>query len=353
MLVESLVGEVVGAFVLLARNVLDLDVRKRGQQLFRASVERLKPLLLDPIASVHLLDDQLGVEAHLERVGLPRLDCFETVDEGVVLGLVVGHHPQPAVHGLQLHALLVLDDDARGGGTWIAARGAVCPEAQELRQLAARMRPQFSHCTSASPLRRICMPDEVTVTWHAAHWVPFTRAIGGRTRIRLKSAWSRGGTWAQIASFSVMTSASSVFHSASWVRRPGSSSVDVRLASSSSLLAERTDSSAASASSMIRSWASSSSTKRAFMCATSSDICMSSVGLRMRPLMSSFCRERRRERWSSRTLSDSRRRLATSSCLARAEASVSSRSTMAGSDSSLASVAASDSRSARSRSTSA
>src|SRR5947209_5118840 len=194
MLVESLVREVVGAFVLFARNVLDLDVRKRGQQLFRASVERLKPLLLDPIASVHLLDDQLGVEAHLERVGLPRLDCFESVDEGVVLGLVVGHHPQPAVHGLQLHALLVLDDDARGG------------------------------------------------------------------------------TWAQIASFSVMTSASSIFHSASWVRRPGSSSVDVRVASSSSLVAERTDSSAASASSMMRSWASSSSTKRAFMCATSSDI---------------------------------------------------------------------------------
>src|SRR5712692_8038318 len=337
MLIESLVGEKVGALVLLALDMLHLDVGKRGQQLFRARVQFLQPGFLDPVASVHLLDDQLRIEAHLELVGLPRLDRFETVDEGVVLGLVVGHHPEPAVHGLQLDAVLVLDEDARGCRSWIAARCAVSAEAQELRQLATRMRPQFSHCTSASPLRRICMPDEVTVTWHAAHFVPLTRAIGGRTRMRLNSVWSRGGTWTQIASFSSTTSASSVFHSASWLRKPGSSSADTRLASSTSFVAERTASSAASASSMIRIWASSSSAKRAFMCATSSDICKSSVGLRIRPLISSFCLELRRARCSSRTLSDSRSRPATSSCVVRAEASVSSRSTTAGSESSRAS----------------
>src|SRR5947207_1094487 len=255
MLIESLVGEVIGALVLLARYLLDRDIREQVQKLFRARVQLLQPRFLDPVASVHLLDDQLGIEADLELVRLPRLDRFETVDEGVVLGFVVGHHPQPAVHGPQLHAVLVLDDDARGGGSWIAARGAIGAEAQELRQRATRMRPQFSHCTSASPLRRICMPDDVTVTWHAAHSVPLTRAIGGRTR--------------------------------------------------------------------------------------------------MRPLISSFSLERRRERWSSRAASDSRRRPATSSCWARAAASASSRWTMAGSDSSLASVAEMDSRSVRSRSTSA
>src|SRR5579859_5563595 len=314
MLVESLVGEVVGALVLFALDVLDRDVWKRAQQLLRARVQLLQPRLLHAVASVHLLDDQLGIEAHLELVRLPRFDRLETVDEGVVLGFVVGHQPQPAVHGLQLHAVLVLDDDARGGGSGVSARGAIRAEAQELRQLATRMRPQFSHWTSASPLRRICMPDDVTVTWHAAHCVPATRAIGGRTRMRLKSAWSRWGTWAQIVSFSATTSLNSPFHSSSWVRRPGSSSRDARFASSSSLVAERTASSAASASSMIRSSASSSSAKRARICATSSDICMSSVGLRMRPLMSSFSLERRRERWSSRTLSESRSLPATSSC---------------------------------------
>src|SRR5439155_466990 len=234
MLIESLVGEIVGALVLLARYLLDRDIREQVQKLFRARVQLLEPRFLDPVASVHLLDDQLGIEADLELVRLPRLDRFETVDEGVVLGFVVGHHPQPAVHGPQLHAVLVLDDDARGGGSRIAARGAIGAEAQELRQRATRMRPQFSHCTSASPLRRICIPDDVMVTWHAAHSVPLTRAIAGRTRMRLKRAWSRGGTWAQIASLSVTRSASSLFHSTSSVRSPGSSSADVRLASSSS-----------------------------------------------------------------------------------------------------------------------
>src|SRR2546423_301343 len=252
MLVEGLVGEVVGALVLIALDVLDLDVRKRGEQRLRARVQLFQPRLPHPVASVHLLDDQLGIETDLELVGLPRLDRFEAVDQGVVLGFVVGHHPQPAVHRLQLHAVLVLDDDSRRRGSGIAARRAVRAEAEELGQVTTtRMRPQFSHWTSASPLRAICMPDEVTVTWQAEHWVPFTRATGGRTRMRLKSAWSRAATWAQTASFSVTTSASSVFHSVSWFRRAGSSSVDARLASSSSLVAERTASSAASASSMI------------------------------------------------------------------------------------------------------
>src|SRR5467141_3959392 len=313
MLVESLVGEKVGALVLLALDMLDLDVWKRGQQLFRARVQLLQPRLLDPPGSVHLLDDKLRIEAHLQLVGLPRLDRFETVDEGVVLSLVVGHHPEPAVHRLQLHPVSVLDDDPCGGRSWIAARRAVRAEAQELCQRATRMRPQFSHCTSASPLRRICMPDDVTVTWHAEHSVPLTRAIGGRTRMRLNRVWSRGGTWTQIASLSATRSASSEFDSASWLRRAGSSSADPRLVSSSSLVAERTASSAASASSMIRIWASSSSAKRAFICATSSDICNSSVGLRILPLISSFCLELRRARCSSRTLSESRSRPATSS----------------------------------------
>src|SRR5947208_11598384 len=234
MLVQSLVGEVVGALVLIPLDVLDLDVWKRSQERLRSRVQLLQPRLPDPVASVHLLDDQLGIEADLELVGLPRLDRFEAVDQGVVLGFVVGHHPQPAVHRLQLHAVLVLDDDSRRGRSGIAARRAVRAEAQKLRQVTTtRMRPQFSHWTRASPLRAICMPDDVTVTWQAEHWVPFTRATGGRTRMRLKSAWSRGTTWAQIAPFSVTTSESSVFHSASWVRRAGSSSVDARLASSS------------------------------------------------------------------------------------------------------------------------
>src|SRR5206468_7629398 len=128
-----------------------------------------------------LLDDQLGIHVDLNPIGLPVLDRLETFDKSVVFGLVVGHLAKPPVLRVQTHAPVVLDQDSGGSRAGVATRRSISSEPQYLQAI-TRIRPQFSHRTISSPLRSTCMPEDVTVTWQAWHWLRSTSATGGCTR---------------------------------------------------------------------------------------------------------------------------------------------------------------------------
>jgi hypothetical protein len=68
----------------------------------------------------------------------------------------------------QALAGLVLNYNARACVPRVAAGRTVCVQTQSF-QSRTRMRLQFSQCTSSSPARSFCMPDDVTVTWQAEH----------------------------------------------------------------------------------------------------------------------------------------------------------------------------------------
>src|SRR5690349_776105 len=159
----------VGAAILIASDVLDL-VWRAVEQAHRLRVQLLQLRLLDLVLALHLLDDKLRIEKDLEAVWRPWLDGFEAFDEGVVLGLVVGHGAEPFVPGLEPHALLVLDQYPGSRWPGIPTCGPIGPEPQGLHAI-TRIRPQLSQWTTSSPLRSACIPDEVTVTRHARHWL--------------------------------------------------------------------------------------------------------------------------------------------------------------------------------------
>src|SRR5690348_1199303 len=336
----------VGAAILIASDVLDL-VGGAVEQAHRFCVQLLQLRLLDLVLALHLLDDQLGIEKDLEAVWRPWLDSFEAFDQGVVLGLVVRHGAEPFVPGLEPHTLLVLDQYPGSRRAWIPTCGPVGPQPQGLHAI-TRIRPQLSQWTTSSPLRSACMPDEVTVTLHARHWLWSTSATCGWARTRRYAFWAAGESCAQIALLSALTVASSVCQASRSRRRSGSSPAWRARASSRCSDASSTDASASSLSSIRRSSASSSSAKLAFMCCTSSLSCISSVGLRMRPLMSSFSRERSRVRCASQSRSDSRSRSWSASRAERACASASSAATTLGFTASSDSVRSMSSRSSRS-----
>src|ERR1051325_11040913 len=298
-------------------------MREPVEQPNRLRVELLKLGLLDLVLAFDLLDDELGVEEDLDPIRLPLPDGLEPLDQGVVLGLVVGHRPQPLRLGVEAHALLVLDQDAGRGRTRVAARCSVGPQAQNFQAI-TRIRPQFSHRTISSPLRSSCMPEEVTVTWHAWHWLRSTSATGGGTRTPRDTPCAAGGSCVHPPSISILRAASSACQASRSRRSAGSSPADRVRVSMRCSVASSTAWPASSPSSSGRSWASSSSTKLALRWSTSAVSCISSVGLRMRPLMSSFSRVRIRVLCPSRSRSESRRRSWMACWVALAVASASS-----------------------------
>src|SRR5439155_26929351 len=98
----------------------------------------------------------------------------QALDQGQVLGLVVGGRADVAVAAPQAHALVVLDDHAQTGRTGVAA-GAAVREQPERLHATTRMRPQLSQWTRP-PRRSVCMPLDVTWTRQPWHWPPTTWA---------------------------------------------------------------------------------------------------------------------------------------------------------------------------------
>src|SRR5947209_4645538 len=224
LLVDRHVREVVGAAVELSGHVLDF-VGHRRQQALHLGVELLQLRLLDLVVALDLLDDEVRVDEDLEPVWLPVPHGPEALDQRVVLGLVVRHVPEPLVPRLEPQPVLVLDEHARPSRTGVAAGGPVRPETQN-PQAITRIRLQFSQLTTSSPLRRACMPDDVTVTWHARHWLRSTSATGGCERTRRYACCARGDTCAHSSADSAVTAASSLCHDSRPARSPGSSEAD-------------------------------------------------------------------------------------------------------------------------------
>src|SRR5207247_4474034 len=195
MRVDRHVRERVGAAVLLPLDVRDRDVGNPAQELRGALVEGHELGRLDPVAAVHLLHDELGVEVDLQAVRLPVLYSLQTLDQRVVLGLVVGRDAKPPVEAAQAHSVLVLDHHADAGRAGIAARRAVGEEPKNLQAI-TRIRLQFSQLTTTCPLRSACMPEDVTVTWHARHWLWSTSATCGWARTRRYAFCAAGATCA-------------------------------------------------------------------------------------------------------------------------------------------------------------
>src|SRR5690242_2843999 len=254
----------VGAAVLLPTDVLDLVVQSR-EQAFRLGEQPLQVGLLGPVLTLDLLDHQLGIDIDLNTVRLPLFDRLETFDEGVVLGLVVGHDSEPSVPGLEAHSLVVLDENPRRCGTGVASGGAVGPQSQCFQAI-TRIRPQLSQWTMSSPFLKTCIPDEVTVMWQAWHWLRSTSATGGWTRIRRYAFRAGVGISAQAASLSAFTLASSVCVASRSLRSCGSSFAERSRAACRCSDASTTAWSASSPSSISRSSASSSSAKLDLRC---------------------------------------------------------------------------------------
>jgi hypothetical protein len=139
------------------------SVSIRREKLNRLAVKLLQLGLLDFPFAIHLFNDQLGVQVDLESVRLPLCNRLEPVDKSVIFGLVVRGNAEVAVESTQPSALVIFDHDPNRGRAGIAASASVSAKTKGF-QARTRMRPQFSQCTSSSPPRSFCMPDDVTVT---------------------------------------------------------------------------------------------------------------------------------------------------------------------------------------------
>src|SRR6266508_6634348 len=89
LLVDRLVREIVGAAVLDAFHVGQGAFFELAQELHGALMEWNQLWRLDLVAAVHLLDDKLRVEVHLEPIGVPVLHGEQALKQCVVLGFVV------------------------------------------------------------------------------------------------------------------------------------------------------------------------------------------------------------------------------------------------------------------------
>ena len=183
-LVEGTVGEGISATIALSFDVGDHHLAKAAEELFRPPMKREQLWLLDPVGAVDLLDHELRVEVNLKPIRLPLRHRLQPLDEGLVLGFVVGGLSDIPVQSAEPKSLVILDDHADPGRARIPAGRAVREQAQRL-QASTRMRLQFSQWTSSStPLRNSCMPEDVTVTRQAVHWLFRTLATGGWARVR-------------------------------------------------------------------------------------------------------------------------------------------------------------------------
>ena len=163
MRVDSHVGQVIGASIFLAPNMLELNVWKLASKAHHLRMELLQLRLLGLVLAGDLFDHELGVQIYLQPIRLPVLGGFQSLDQRVVLSLVVRRYPQPPVQRSKSKALIVFDQNSDAGRSGVASRRAIRAQPQCFQAI-TRMRPQFSQYTTPSPLRSACIPEVVTVT---------------------------------------------------------------------------------------------------------------------------------------------------------------------------------------------
>src|SRR5450759_1488986 len=183
--VQCHVGELVGAAFALPLHVVDGNLSELLQELGRLPVKGFQMGFLDLVLSFDLLHDQFRVQVDLQAIRFPLRHRLEPVDQSVILGFVVGGLADEAMKCPQPDPLVVFDDHTDGGKARVASGRAVCAQAKDPLQASTRIRLQCSHWTrSSSPFRNTCIPEEVTVTRQAVHWLLSTLATAGWARVR-------------------------------------------------------------------------------------------------------------------------------------------------------------------------
>ncbi len=120
-----MIHEPVGELVLLARDVFDVDVFEAPQQRLRPAVERLEVGVFDPVFAAHLLDHELGIEAHREAADAVLGGALEPDAQRGPLGDVVRCSAEVPAHLIEDGAVRPHQHGAAGGWTGVSSRAAI------------------------------------------------------------------------------------------------------------------------------------------------------------------------------------------------------------------------------------
>lgn len=120
-----MIDEPVGELVLLARDVLDVDVFEAAEQRLRPAVERLEVGVFHPVFAAHLLDHELGIQAYREAADTVFGGALEPDAERGPLGDIVGGGAEVAANLIEDGAVGAHQDGAAGCRTGVPARAAV------------------------------------------------------------------------------------------------------------------------------------------------------------------------------------------------------------------------------------
>src|SRR5262249_38152739 len=122
--IECQVAQFVGSLILLPAHVNERHRLEIAHQTLRFLREELQVVVLDAVLAVHLLHEQLAVAVDAQARQAEGLGLLERLDEGGVLGDVVGLLAEGAVL-LDRRPAGGVDDDGVRGLARIAAGGAV------------------------------------------------------------------------------------------------------------------------------------------------------------------------------------------------------------------------------------
>src|SRR5215471_2301770 len=113
--VQRLVGQGVCEVVLGTLNMGERDGGEFGYQSTSLCMEWKKVVVADFVAAVHLVNDEFAVHVDANGCRMVFRDGFQTQDERLVLGLVVGEATKIFFATGEQFALRVFDDNAGGG----------------------------------------------------------------------------------------------------------------------------------------------------------------------------------------------------------------------------------------------
>jgi hypothetical protein len=123
--VKRLVDELVGAEVLLARDVADAPLAELSQLVDHLRAQRAQVLLLHLPLAAHLVGDQGGVADQLGLVGAELAGQRNAQQQRAVFGDVVGRIPDRLAALGQRLAGLVIGDSGDRGGPGVSPRAAI------------------------------------------------------------------------------------------------------------------------------------------------------------------------------------------------------------------------------------
>src|SRR5580692_5128398 len=124
-LVHGLVGQAVGFSILFTEGMADGEPVEFGDQFFGAPVQILQRCVFYLVDALNLADQQLRVANNLDGLGTVVKRVFESGDQALILGEIVGLVAEVFAELRDFSSGLILDDDAVASGAGIAAGAAV------------------------------------------------------------------------------------------------------------------------------------------------------------------------------------------------------------------------------------